>query len=85
VSQASGLTPLQRQELAGLLDNVAKVRSLGNGQIAAMSATQLAPLLRFMSPAQLMAISDRQISAMPPAGRQELLTQLEIIVRDTSL
>jgi filamentous hemagglutinin family protein len=77
VSQASGLTPLQRQDLANLLDNVAKVRSLSNGQITAMSASQLAPLLRFMSPSQLMAISDRQVSTLPPAQVGELLAQLE--------
>jgi filamentous hemagglutinin family protein len=81
VGQASGLTPAQRQTLSGLLDNIAQTRSLSQNQIAAMSATQLTPLLRFMSPAQLLAISDRQITSLPPAGQQELLTQLESAAR----
>lgn len=81
LGQASGLSPSQRQALSGLLDNIAQTRSLSNNQIAAMSATQLTPLLRFMSPAQLLSISDRQIISLPPAGQQELLTQLESAAR----
>ncbi|MEY4363705.1 MAG: hypothetical protein RLZZ24_1057 [Pseudomonadota bacterium] len=84
IGQASALPAPQQQEIAALLAQVTRVRNLSANQIANLPADQLLPMLRLMSPQQLMSITDGQITRMGANGQQALITQLESAARSAT-